>query len=303
MIQRGDSIENAVLMEAATDAKSSTVQSGADRLSCCCDIDAMQAIRTRLKATAPLIHCITNPISINQCANLILAVDARPIMAEHPEEVREITRIAGGLLLNLGNITDVRLTSIVRAAEEAELRGIPYILDAVGVSCSELRRTFLFDFLRHHRPTVIKGNYSEIHALYNGTYRSSGVDADDSLDTESCGKIAMRLAEQFRCVVLASGAVDIVTDGKRRIHIKNGTPMLAKVTGTGCMLGALCASYLAGSHDPLTAAVMACAVLGICGELAETDRGTGTFMVNLMDRLSTLTDAELAERLKLDIIA
>ena len=264
-------------------------------------VERIKEIRKQLAETAPLIHCITNPISINQCANLVLASDCRPIMAEHPQEVQEITRVASALLVNLGNITDARLKSIVLSADEAEKNGIPYVFDAVGISCSELRRAFTYNFLEHHSPTVIKGNYSEIHALFNCSYHSSGVDADASLDLYQCSRIAVKLAKQHHCIILASGKTDIVTDGKQLIHIKNGTSMLAKVTGTGCMLGALCGCYLAACQD-LTAPATACAVLGICGELAETDRGTGTFMVNLMDKLSALTDHELEEYIKMEEI-
>lgn len=264
-------------------------------------IEKMKTIRKHLSETAPLVHCITNPISINQCANLVLAVDCRPIMAEHPKEVQEITRMASSLLLNLGNITDARLESIVLSAREAKKNDIPYILDAVGVSCSELRRNFTYDFLKKYSPTVIKGNYSEIHALYNGTYRSSGVDADTSLDLIQCSRIAASLARSLNCIILASGKIDIVTDGRQIFHISNGTSQLAAVTGTGCMLGALCGCYLTACSD-LTAAVAACAVLGICGELAETSTGNGTFMVNLMDRLSTLTDDELEKYIKMEEI-
>lgn len=273
-------------------------------------------IRQQISETAPLIHCITNPISINQCANLVLASGCRPIMAEHPAEVQEITRMAGALLLNLGNITDARLTSIVLSAEEAQIQGIPYVFDAVGTACSELRRNFTLEFLKTHTPTVLKGNYSEIQAIYNSSYHSSGVDADSALDVNSCSQTAMNLARKYGCVVLSSGKTDLVTDGVRLIHIDNGTSQLATVTGTGCMLGALCGCYLAGVTDSLllpgdsdpslspylTAAAGACAVLGICGELAMTGKGSGTFMVNLMDRLSTLTDDELVKYIKMEEI-
>lgn len=264
-------------------------------------VERIKDIRKQLAETAPLIHCITNPISINQCANLILASGGRPIMAEHPQEVQEITRMSEALLLNLGNITDVRLESIILSADEAQKEGIPYVFDAVGIACSELRRTFTYKFLEQHTPAVIKGNYSEIHALYNCTYRSSGVDADTSLDPSQCSRIAKNLAGQYHCVILASGKTDIVTDGTQMFHINNGTPMLAGITGTGCMLGALCACYLAADQT-LAAAAAACAVLGICGERSVTAQGTGSFMVNLMDRLSVLTDKELEKYIKMEEI-
>ena len=259
-------------------------------------------IRKTVKQMQPLIHCITNPISINQCANGILAVGARPMMAEHPREVSEITRTAQALLLNLGNITDARMESMLRSAQTAKEQNIPFLLDAVGIACSTLRREYIKELLNTAIPSVIKGNYSEILALHRDSYRSSGVDADSGLDIHTIDHAAVSLARSLETVILASGKVDIVTDGNRLYHIHNGTPRLSQVTGTGCLLGALCAAYLSAKPG-LEAVITGCAVLGICGELARTDRGTGTFLCNLMDVLSTLSDAQLERNLKLEAIS
>lgn len=252
----------------------------------------LHEIRSEVRKNRPLIHCITNPISINQCANGILAVGARPMMAEHPSEVREITETADALMLNLGNITDIRMESMMISLTAAHENRIPIILDAVGIACSALRRNYLNKLLGIAIPTVIKGNYSEIAALAQSSYRSAGVDADGTLDAPSVSRIANDLAAQHSCVILASGKTDIITDSRRTVYIQNGTPQLASITGTGCMLGALCGAYLSAAGG-LDAAVCACSVLGICGQLAETDKGSGSFLVNLLDALSTLTDAQI----------
>ena len=225
--------------------------------------DILKAVRK----CSPLIHCITNPISINQCANAILAVGGRPIMAEHPREVAEITATAGALMLNLGNITDVRMDAMRLSAQTAGERGIPILLDAVGVACSRLRRDYACGLLEGVTPAVIKGNYSEINALYHESYRASGVDADAALNELAMEKVAAALARACHTVVLASGKVDIVTDGTRLIRVRNGTPQLSCVTGTGWMLGALTAAYLSAASG-LDAAVTACVLLGVCGQLA-----------------------------------
>lgn len=259
-------------------------------------------IRQTVKKEQPLIHCITNPISINQCANGILAIGARPMMAEHPKEAAEITRTSQALMLNLGNITDVRMESILISANAASEKRIPFLLDAVGISCSSLRRDYIKDLLNTATPTVIKGNYSEIQALYQDSYRSSGVDADSALDILTIDHAATSLARSLGTVILASGKVDIVTDGNRLYHIHNGTPLLSQVTGTGCLQGALCASYLSAKPG-MEAVITGCTVLGICGEMARTDHGTGTFLCSLMDRLSTLTDAEIDELLNMEEIS
>ena len=260
---------------------------------------AISRILTQIRQQQPLIHCITNPISIRQCANTILAVGGRPMMAEHPQEVAQITRTAGALLLNLGNITDIRMQSIGISAETAAMANIPVVLDAVGIACSQLRRNYTHALLDKVTPTVIKGNYSEIYALYQDTYRSSGVDADASLDIPTIDRCALSLARSRNTIMLASGKVDVLTDGKRLLHIHNGSPQLSAVTGTGCMLGALCAAYLTAERS-LDAVITACAVLGISGEKAQTPKGNGTFFVNLMDALSTLSPKDICEHIKLE---
>ena len=247
--------------------------------------------------TKPLIHCITNPISINQCANAVLAVGAKPIMAEHPKEALEITKTADALMLNIGNITDARMETMPISLKEAAKKNIPVVLDIVGLACSSLRKSFVKELLREAIPTVIKGNYSEIFAMYNEEYYSSGVDADSSLSAENAKKAAVFLADRYNTIILATGQKDIITDGKRLVYINNGTEQLSSVTGTGCMLGALCASYLA-TDNSFDSVVYACAVLGVSGEFSETPAGNGTFMQNLLDSLSTITKADIEKHLK-----
>ena len=262
--------------------------------------DSINNIRKKTVYKNPLIHCITNPISINQCANGVLAVGARPMMAEHPQEVEEITQVSDALVLNIGNITDARLQSIKLSAQTAQKNNIPFIIDAVGISGSRLRRNFINDFMRLFKPTAIKGNYSEIYALYDEEYISAGVDADEALKVENVSRTAVKLARKFNTMVLASGKTDIVTDGKTVVHINNGVAQLAKVTGTGCLLGVLCGCYLSVDKT-VSALVTACAVLGICGQLSETAKGNGTFLINLMDNLSVVTDFQIEELLKIEV--
>ncbi len=262
--------------------------------------DKINKIRNLVREKKPLIHSITNPISINLCANACLGVGARPIMAEHPEEVAEITETADALLLNLGNITDTRLKSIEISASTATKRKIPFVMDAVGVACSALRRRFAKKLIEGNCPNVIKGNYSEIKALFDVEYKSSGVDAEDLSIREVC-HTAIQLAARHGTIVLVSGKTDIVTDGKRLVYIKNGCAQLAKVTGTGCMLGELCACFLAVG-DGFEAAIAACAVSGICGELSKTHKGSGTFLTNLLDNLSVFDNEEIKKYLKLEEI-
>lgn len=231
-----------------------------------------------------LIHCITNPISMNQCANTILALGARPIMAEHPDEVMEITRTAASLLLNLGNITETRITSMRLSLKEANSVGIPVTLDAVGVACSSLRRNFVRILLTSGKFTVIKGNYSEILALYDDTYKAEGVDAKEDIDDEFIRSAVLELSKTHNCIVAATGKTDLIASSGEIKEVTGGSRQLSQVTGTGCMLGAMIASYLAEDNS-LQSVVNACAFFKACGGKAATDKGPGTFMVNLLDAI------------------
>jgi len=150
------------------------------------------------------------------------------------------------------------------------------------------------------KPSVIKGNYSEIYALSDKNYSSAGVDADKMLSDIKVKKSAIELSRKYSCTVMASGKCDIVTDGKTLVRIENGVEMLGGVTGTGCMLGAICAAFLSVSKS-IEAAVSACVVSGICGEISETDKGSGSFIINLLDNLKILSDDTISEKERIKI--
>ena len=249
----------------------------------------------------PLIHAITNPISITMCANAALAMGARPIMAEHPCEVEEITRSADALLLNFGNITDARIESIKISSKVATENKIPFIVDAVGASCSSFRRSLIKNLPENFSPSVIKGNYSEIYSLCAPEYFSSGVDADNTINPEKVTTEAIRLARKHNLTILASGKTDLITDGKRLAYIKNGVPDLSAITGTGCMLGMICACFLSVSES-FDAAVFSAALLSICGEKSVTEKGYASFLVNLMNSLSTLSANDFYRHIKKEVI-
>lgn len=267
----------------------------------------MEEIMEAVPEKAPLIHCITNPISIHDCANVVLAAGARPIMAEHPEEVREITASAASLALNLGNITDARRASALLSGEEAARRRIPVILDMVGIGCSGLRRSVVREFLEMRKtfadenglpPLILKGNLSEIRVLVGmeqgKTIAVSGVDArpQDVVSEGTRDEIARELrtlAVRHDAVLMATGKTDVITDGSHTFFVDNGSPRLASVTGTGCMVTALTAAWL-GEGRLLPAALLGAVMFGICGELAAKDwKGSGTYQLRLMDQLSVCT--------------
>lgn len=269
-------------------------------------LEEIYQIRSAVQEKAPLIHCITNPISIHDCANVVLAAGGRPMMAEHPAEVEEITATAGALALNLGNITDARKASILIAGKAAMRREIPVILDMVGIGCSHFRKKITEEFLGQRipgAPFILKGNMSELKALAGDGCSVSGVDVDpkDVLSEENREetiRLAKTVANTWGAVVLASGKTDLVTDGREVHFIDNGCEMMGRITGTGCMLNVLTAAYMSVGK-PMTAAVAACVVLGISGEMAAGQcRGTGSFQIAFQDALSCMKDEDIRERMR-----
>lgn len=258
----------------------------------------------QVAAQRPLVHCITHPITMNDSANLILAVGAIPNMASHPQEVAEITASSDVLSVNLGNITDDRMKAMQISGQQALRLGKPVVIDIVGAACSTLRRTFAEQFIQQYKPAVIKGNASEIRCLCGLPSHAEGADAG-SEDLVCQGtdspfvQAVTAYAQAHKAVVMASGPVDVITDGVHCWGVANGTPYLARMTGTGCMLGALTAVYTA-HHKPVEAAVLAAVMMGLAGEkAAEPYEGMGTFHYRLLDAFSTMTTEEICRQAKI----
>lgn len=252
-----------------------------------------------LREKRPLIHCITNPISITKCANAILALGARPMMAEHPAEAPIITGTAGALMINFGNLTEVREKSMRLSLEAAKQAGVKVCLDVCGAACLENRRSLARLFIKEFSPEIVKGNYSEIMALMRSDYSCSGVDSDGKITEEAMLNIAPALADMYGVTVLASGKTDIITNSSMICLVKNGTEQLSQVVGTGCMQGAIAATFLS-QRSGFEAAVDAAIVLGICGERARTRGWMGSFDVRLLNMLSSITPKII--RKKADIV-
>lgn len=276
------------------------------------NIVKVENIINSIRSNAPLIHCITNPISINDCANAVLAVGAKPIMAEHPKEVAKITSMASVLAINLGNITDARINSIMISGKTSLENNIPSVIDAVGVTCSDIRLELAKEYINVCRPAVIKGNISEIKVLNGLSSDAAGIDVSDkdtfSSDNEVkmkyTGELVKELAKKTNSVVVATGVVDTISDGCEVYYIQNGCEMMSSITGTGCMLNVLIASYIsAGKYTDtkiLDNAICATALLGIAGERArdytlKNNAGLGTFHVRLLDEISLINANTLCE--------
>lgn len=227
-----------------------------------------------VRANCPLVHNITNYVTVNDCANIVLACGASPIMADDKEEVEEITSICAGLNINMGTLNGRTIESMLLAGKKANALNHPVVLDPVGVGASGLRTEAAMRFLREIRFTVIRGNISEIKTLAYGNGTTKGVDADaaDKVTEENLPEIiafVKRFAQECRTVIVVTGAIDIVTDGKTAYCIRNGHPMMSSITGTGCQLSAMMAAYLAANPDhPLEAAAAAVSAMGLAGEIA-----------------------------------
>lgn len=275
-------------------------------------LSQLEPILTYIQQEAPLIHCITNPISINDCANILLAIGARPIMAEHPDEVAEITAIAKGLALNLGNITDARMASMKISAGAAKDKGIPFVLDLVGLSCSRLRQKYAKELLQIAVPDIIKGNISELRTLLGlPTTPGMGVEAGqkEMVTKENAleyARIFQKQAREYHTLLLATGPIDLVVSSEEAYIIANGSNALAYITGTGCMNNVLAGACLAGVHgissqatNNTLAAILSCLLLGIAGENIQDiylNQGPGSFHYSLMDSISKLTPQTIAQQ-------
>ncbi|MGN0674772.1 MAG: hydroxyethylthiazole kinase [Oscillospiraceae bacterium] len=262
----------------------------------------LHRLRQKIKTERPLVHCITNHISINDCANALLALGAKPIMAEHKDEVADITASAKALAVNLGNISDSRLAAISVSGDTAKKLGIPCIIDLVGVGCSRLRLDFASDFIERCSPAIIKGNESELRAICGLPHHAEGIDnGEKSLlcDTVHAAETA---AKKFGCTVLMSGKNDVIAD-KNGVYIcQNGHELMSFVTGTGCMLNAVAGAFLSVG-TPLEAAAAAAIFMGLSGEYAsagfEQDKSISRFHGALIDGLFVIDEKYYSEKARI----
>ena len=237
------------------------------------------ALLDRVRTKAPLIHSITNYVTVNDCANILLAVGASPIMADEPEEAAEITAVCGGLNLNIGTLNRQTIPAMRLAGRRAAELGKPIVLDPVGAGASTLRTATAKSLLEELPITVVRGNISEIKALASGSAATQGVDANvaDAVTEENLDASAAFVrdfAARSGVVAAVTGAIDLVSDGKRTFVIRNGSPLMSRVTGTGCMRSALTAAFVtANPGQPLEAAAAAVCAMGLCGEAGAARMG------------------------------
>lgn len=249
-----------------------------------------------IRSNKPLVHSITNYVVMNETANAILCLGALPVMAHAIEEVAEMATMAGALVLNIGTLTPDLIDSMVLAGRAANAAGVPVVLDPVGAGATRLRTEACNRLLAEVDVAVVRGNAGEIAILSGGDGDVRGV---ESIGTYDVPHQAAVLAERARCVVAVTGAVDHITDGHRALSVLNGHPLMATITGSGCMSTTMIASFAAVQPDALLASAEALAVFGIAGEhAAEKALGPGSFHVGLYDALAALTAERVAEEVR-----
>lgn len=267
------------------------------------DNTSIGAALNAVREAKPLVHHLTNYVTVNDCANVTLAIGASPVMADDIGEAADIAAIASALVINVGTLNERTIASMLAAGKSANAHGVPVVLDPVGAGASALRNRTIETLLDEVKPDILRGNLSEIKCIAGLGGAARGVDAAESdlagdLTEESAG-IAKALAARLSCTVAVTGAVDVVSDGTRTVCIQNGHPMLSKVTGTGCMSTSLCASFAGANKDLLLAAVGGIAAMGIAGEIAYERAGkigTGSFHIALIDAISLLNADTISEK-------
>jgi hydroxyethylthiazole kinase len=248
---------------------------------------------TRVREKRPLVHHITNYVTVNDCANITICAGGAPVMADAPEEVEEMAAIASSLVLNIGTLNAAQVGSMILAGRMANERKIPVILDPVGAGATRFRTETVHRIMDEVAITILKGNAGEIGVLAGSGGKVRGVDSHGI--SGDAVAIAKDYARSGGMVVSISGAVDIVTDGKRVFLIGNGHPMMGSISGTGCMAASVTGTFAASGTDPLKASAAALAAFGIAGErAAATARGPMSFKAALFDELAGLTPADLA---------
>jgi len=278
--------------------------------------DSVIALKN-VKNKIPITNCITNYITINDCANAILGIGGSPIMGDN-EEIKDFLEIFDALVINMGAMAKTQIEAIKIGTTYGAKNDIPIVLDPVGVGISKLRNHILLDLINKSKLSVIRGNMSEIKYISrlvdldeiksSNKSQSKGVDVSkyDEIRKESLntnGKIVKSLARDINTVIIASGVIDIISDGKNTYVCENGDPMLPKIVGSGCMLTSIVGSFC-GANDPLIGGIAATITMGVAGGEAgkivrEKNSGTGTFRVKLIDFLSKMNETLFLKEAKL----
>jgi hydroxyethylthiazole kinase len=270
-----------------------------------------------VKVKNPLTHCITNFVTVNDCANAVLAIGASPIMSEDVEEVEEVVTIADALVINIGKLNQEQVEAMRVSSKHANKTNTPIILDPVGVGISQLRNNVTLELIENYKLAAIRGNITEIKTIAkltgiiseSNTAKGVDVSASDIITKDNLNanaKIISKLADKLDTTILASGPIDILSDGKTTIAIDNGDEMMPQITGSGCMLSSIVGSCI-GATNPLEGTLLGALLMTIAGEKARAkvdseNAGTGSFRAYLIDYLYKLDGKALINESNIEIL-
>jgi hydroxyethylthiazole kinase len=264
-----------------------------------CEKAAQNLAAVRVKK--PLIHNITNFVVMNYTANALLAMGASPVMAHGRNEVEDMVALADALVLNIGTLNEDWIASMIKAGKKASKQKIPIVLDPVGSGATPLRTNTASKIIAETGVRVIRGNASEILSLRHTRSKTRGVESMHSV--EEAAQTAKILAPELKTTLAMTGLVDLITDGKRIIRVSNGHPLMGYVTGTGCTATVIIAAFLTVDDDPVSASATALAYWGLAGEVAAQKAfGPGSFMIQMLDALYTITPEALKKGCKIEQI-
>ena len=263
----------------------------------------LRACLDRVRRDNPLTLSITNQVTISECANGLLAIGASPVMSDDPADAEVLAGLASATVLNIGTVSERQFQVMLAAGQGARKGRHPLVFDPVGAGATPERRKYSGRIISELSPDIVRGNFSEIRALAGLTIEQKGVDSAEAEDVAGVAALAEALSGRLRCVVAVTGATDVVAGGGRIYFIDGGSPLLTKVTGTGCLLSALVGAYAGANPDDLAAGtVSAMAHMALAGERAagELSHGNdlGSFRVGLFDHLARITGADLHQNAK-----
>lgn len=273
-----------------------------------------QVLKTMLenvRAKSPLVHNITNYVTVNDVANVLLAAGGSPIMSDDADDVEDITSICGGLNINIGTLNKNTIPSMFLAGKKANALGHIVLLDPVGAGASRLRTDTANRLMQEVRFDAVRGNISEIKTLCTGSGSTKGVDAD-AVDTvteanlDNGVQLVKTFAAQTGCIIAVTGAIDLVSDGERCWCIRNGRAEMSRITGTGCQLSALMTAFLvANPNRKLDAAAAAVCMMGLAGEIGwanmQPGDGNSTYRNRIIDAIFNMTGDALEEGAKYEL--
>ena len=264
-----------------------------------------------VRKTVPLVHNITNYVTVNDVANVLLACGGSPIMSDEPQDVEEITAICGGLNINIGTLNVRTIEGMLKAGHKANELGHVVLLDPVGAGASSLRTNTAVKLMQELKLNVIRGNISEVKTLAAGSGTTKGVYADvaDAVSEENLDEadaFAKKFAEKSGSIVAITGAIDLVSDGEKCYVIRNGRPEMGRITGTGCQLSGLMTAYLvANPEQKLEAAAAAVGAMGLAGEIGwsymQKGDGNSTYRNRIIDAIYNMTKEQLDEGAKYEV--